>query len=90
MAFIVSCDPAAIMIEVRAIIASKMERGGSSGAAGVAALFSLSVLLVSLAEEPGYGEFTAELRGRELVVASTCTGSCSGSADTTRIPCEVL
>ena len=64
-------------------------RGGFSSIAVASPLILLlSLLSVSLAEEAGYGEFTAELRGRELVVGSSCKGSCSGVADTT--PCEVV
>ena len=57
-------------------------------AAGAALLILLSslLLLTSAAEEPDYGEFTAELRGRELVVGSACKGSWLGATDTF---CEV-
>ena len=53
------------------------------------AFFQLFLTVLSAAEEPRYGEFTAELRGREVWVGLTCRSSCSGSADTRNVPCEV-
>ena len=51
--------------------------------------FSLLSLTVSVAQEACYGEFTAELRGREVWLGLTCRNSCSGSAYTRNVPCEV-
>ena len=67
----------------------QLEARGFSIALAAQLILLLSLLSVSLAEEGGYGEFTAELRGRELIVGSTCKGSCSGVADTGRASCEV-
>lgn len=55
----------------------------------LAFILSLPLLTTSLTEAFCYGEFTAELRGRQLWLSTTCKSSCFGSANTQNFPCEV-